>query len=304
MSPDPVDIDIVSLRWSMAVARSGGFRPAAALLGVEQSAISRRVRRLEDDIGVSLFHRSTRGVRPTNAGRRFLQRINVLLDGLGLAVADAQLAGGGKVGCLRIGLTFTLFGDALYQLIARFHAAHPRVRIEMIEGRAEDHLLAVADQRLDLAVLPGGMTVTGLDVSVLWRERLLIAVPKAHPLAQLNVIGLEDLRGERLLVSAGDVGRPTFNLWGDKLALDIVVQEVGAAVLLEQARMGLGVTVLGSASLKSLRPDPDLVIRPLAFDPDPPLVVAATWSARNDNPALRRFVSAARRPPNPSSQDR
>lgn len=135
----------------------------------------------------------------------------------------------------------------------------------------------------------------------LWRERLLIAVPKAHPLAQLDVIGLEDLRGERLLVSAGDVGRPTFNLWGDKLALDIVVQEVGAAVLLEQARMGLGVTVLGSASLKSLRPDPDLVIRPLAFDPDPPLVVAATWSARNDNPALRRFVSDTIRSSRPTS---
>jgi len=297
MSPDPVHIDLISLRWSMAVARSGGFRPAAAALGVEQSAISRRVRRLEDELGVSLFHRSARGVSPTNAGRRFLRRVETLLDSLGLAVADAQLAGSGKLGLLRIGLTFSLLGETLYHLIARFHAAHPRVQIEMVEGRAEDHLQAVADQRLDIAVLPAGMTVTGLDMSILWRERLFVAVPQHHRLASLDIITPEHLRGERLLISAGDIGRTTFGLPDAAPDFGVVLQEAGAAVLLEQARMGLGVTVLAAGSLKSLRPDPDLVIRPLALDLDLPLMVAAAWNAGNDNPALRRFVSASRRPP-------
>lgn len=294
------DIDLTSLRWSMAVARSGGFRSAAASLGVEQSAISRRVRRLEDDLGVSLFHRSTRGVSPTNAGRRFLRRVEILLDSLGLAVADAQRAGSGQVGQLRIGLTFSFLSEALYRLIDRFHGAHPSVLIEMVEGRAEDHLRAVADQRLDIAVLPGGMTVTGLDVSILWRERLLVAVPRNYPLAKIDVIRTDDLSGMRVLVSAGDIGRAAFNQFGGGgggggLGPDVSVQEAGAALLLEQTRMGLGVTIISAGALKGLRPDPDLVIRPLALEADTTLAIAAAWCAGNDNPVLRRFVSAARR---------
>lgn len=280
----------------MAVARSGGFRPAAALLGVEQSAISRRVRRLEDDIGVSLFHRSTRGVSPTNAGRSFLRRVEALLDSLGLAVTDARLAGVGQVGQLRIGLTFSFLSEALYRLIDCFHGAHPSVLIEMVEGRAEDHLRAVADQRLDVAVLPGGITVTGLDVSILWRERLVIAIPLSHPLASIDIIRTNDLSGMRVLVSAGDIGRVALNLFGGVCpGPDVAMQEVGAAVLLDQSRMGLGMAILGEGSLKGLRPGPDFIVRPIAFETDEPLAVAAAWCARNDNPVLRRFVSATRR---------
>lgn len=296
MAVAPVDIDLTSLRWSMAVARAGGFRPAAASLGVEQSAISRRVRRLEDDLGVSLFHRSTKGVFPTNAGQRFLRRVESLLDSLGLAVADARLAGAGQVGQLKIGLTFSHLSEGLYRLIDRFHGAHPGVLIEMVEGRAEDHLQAVVDQRLDIAVLPGGMTVAGLDVSILWREHLLVAIPSNHPLAGIDVIQTDHLDGFRILVSAGDIGRAAFEALGSHYAgLDIVVQEAGAVLLLEQARMGLGVTLIGSGSLKGLRLEPDLVLRPLSLKAIAPLAVAAAWWSGNDNPVLRRFVSAARR---------
>jgi len=180
MGPSPApDLDLRSLQWSLIVARLGGFRRAAHALGVEQSAVSRRVRDLEDDLGVSLFQRGPGGAVATHAGRAFLQRVDALVGGLAAAVAEARDAGAGQVGRLRIGVSFSLVSDSLFELIRRFHAAHPRVRIEMIEGRASAHLEAVADRRLDVAVLPGGMTVAGLDMSVLWRERVLIALP-AH----------------------------------------------------------------------------------------------------------------------------
>lgn len=296
MAVAPIDIDLISLRWSMAVARAGGFRPAAASLGVEQSAISRRVRRLEDDLGVSLFHRNTRGVSPTTAGRQFLRRVETLLDSLGLAVVDARLAGAGQIGQLRIGLTFSFLSQALYRLIDRFHGAHPQVLIEMVEGRARDHLQAVADRRLDIAVLPGGMTVAGLDVSVLWHERLLIACRQDHPLAHMEVIHPEHLSGARVLVSAGDVGQAALEVFGGRgPGPELLLQEAGASLLLEQARMGLGLTLVGSGSLDGLRLDADLVLRPLAVKEDATLEVTAAWWAGNDNPVLRRFVSAARR---------
>nr|WP_295238198.1 LysR family substrate-binding domain-containing protein [uncultured Brevundimonas sp.] len=211
-------------------------------------------------------------------------------------MTDARLAGVGQVGQLRIGLTFSFLSEALYRLIDCFHGAHPSVLIEMVEGRAEDHLRAVADQRLDVAVLPGGITVTGLDVSILWRERLVIAIPLSHPLASIDIIRTNDLSGMRVLVSAGDIGRVALNLFGGVCpGPDVAMQEVGAAVLLDQSRMGLGMAILGEGSLKGLRPGPDFIVRPIAFETDEPLAVAAAWCARNDNPVLRRFVSATRR---------
>lgn len=301
-SPPP-DLDLRSLQWSLIVARLGGFRRAAHALGVEQSAVSRRVRDLEDDLGVSLFQRGPGGAVATHAGRAFLQRVDALVGGLAAAVTEARDAGAGQVGRLRIGVSFSLVSDSLFELIRRFHAAHPRVRIEMTEGRASAHLEAVTNRRLDVAVLPGGMTVAGLDMSVLWRERVLIALPARHPLAEASSVPLEALGTARLFVSDGDLGADgVVRLGRGRIgALEVEVQQAGVPLLLEQSRMGFGLTLLSSGALTGLRAYSDLVFRPLAAtDEGAALAVAAAWSATNDNPALRRFVSATRRrPPRP-----
>ena len=301
MEPPPApDLDLRSLQWSLVVARLGGFRRAAHALGVEQSAVSRRVRDLEDGLGVSLFQRSPGGAVATHAGRAFLKRVDALMGGLAAAVAEARDAGAGQAGRLRIGVSFSLVSDSLVELIKRFHAAHPRVGIEMIEGRATAHLEAVADRRLDVAVLPGGMTVAGLDMSVLWRERVLIALPAHHPLAEASSIRLDALGPVRLFASEGDLGADGVVRLGSGRsgALEIEVQQAGVPLLLEQSRMGFGLTLLSSGALASLRAYSDLVFRPLATTgEEAALAIAAAWSATNDNPALRRFVSATRRRP-------
>jgi DNA-binding transcriptional LysR family regulator len=294
MTAGPPQVDLTSLRWSMAVAKAGGFRRAAEALGVEQSALSRRVRRLEEDLGVSLFQRSVRGTAPTNAGAVFIRRVEGLFEGLASAISDARAAGRGQTGHLRIGLSFSLRSMGLLSLIDRFHGAHPRVRIEMSEGSAGAHLDAVADQRLDVAILPGGMRVTGLDISVLWEEDLLVALPSDHPKAASSSIRLADIAKTRLLISERDIGRGPFASLVQTTGLDVEVLDAGAALLLEQTRMGFGLTLLGAGALAQIRPGLGLVFRPLAQDGQRRLSVAAAWSASNDNPALRRFMSAAR----------
>lgn len=303
MLPVSHDLDLRSLRWSLVVARQGGFRRAAETLGVEQSAVSRRIRDLEDVLGVSLFQRGPKGAATTHAGRAFLQRIETLMAGLAQAATDAQAAGAGQTGMLRIGLSFSLISDRLFDLIKHFHGAHPGVRIQMIEGRPSEHLEAIADRRVDVAVVPGGMTVTGLDISVLWRERLLVALPADHPAAEQAAVRLEALAPARLFVSERDLGAECFANVARRRGkgVEIEIQDAGGALLLEQTRLGLGCTLLSSGALSGLRVYPDLVFRPLATDNDEALAIAAAWSSTNDNPALRRFVSSTRRRPTPSS---
>lgn len=293
MTPPP-HVDLTTLQSSMTVARAGGFRRAAETLGVEQSALSRRVRRLEDELGVSLFQRSARGAALTNAGRVFMRQVEALLEGLGLAISDARAAGRGQVGRLRIGMTFSLHSRTLLGLIESFHGAHPKVRIEMSEGSAGAHLEAVANQRLDVAILPDGMRVTGLDISVLWEEELLIALPTDHPAAEASSVDLGDIAEARLLISERDIGRGPFASLIQSTGGQIEIVDAGAALLLEQTRMGLGLTVLGAGALEHVRTGLGLVFRPLVSQADRRLGIAAAWSSSNDNPALRRFISRAR----------
>lgn len=290
-----IQLDLVSLRWTVVVAKERGFRRAAHALGVEQSAVSRRVRALEEGLGVSLFQRGARGVTPTNAGANFLEAIEAALSLLGRAVEDARSAGIGQRGQLRIGMTSVFVADYLMRLLDRFHGAHPRVRIEIIDGSVDDQIAAVSDRRIDVAVLPGGMTIAGLDVSELWRDPLHVAMSSSHPLSTTQVVGLNDVSREHVLVSTRDLGRKDLDELarvGDA-ALDLESLDVAVPLLMGLARLNLGLALISAGAATAIRPPDDVVVRRLESS-GISAPFAAAWSSANDNPALRRFVSTAR----------
>src|SRR5262245_25646559 len=101
-APSPA-LTLISVSQALLVGEYLSFRRVATVLGVRQSAVSRRVRELEDELGVSLFERHHAGVRITNAGVRFLQEARTALLQLDQAVKTATAAASGTIGRLRIG---------------------------------------------------------------------------------------------------------------------------------------------------------------------------------------------------------
>lgn len=276
------------------MASAGGFRKAADALGVEQSALSRRVRALEDEIGVSLFHRNPGGATLTLAGAAFIKGVENALGLLSETVSEAREAGQGRLGRLKIGLTPSFLSEALFGLLHRFRGAHPDVQIEMIAGEAADHLSAVADRRIDIAVLPGGMTISGLDVSELWREPLHVVLPASHPLAAQAYVDLERVADLPFLVSEGDVGAAALSLPHQGAPAVVKVVRAGLPILLAEVQLGLGLAIVAAGALQRADLSEDLTHRPLHAGEGLTVGFAAAWYHRNDNPALRRFVSSAR----------
>ena len=86
-------MDITTLRYALRASDHLSFRAAARSFGIGQGSLSRRIRSLEDEIGVSLFERHRSGVRATAAGRQFLARVRSALDELDYAVERASTAG-------------------------------------------------------------------------------------------------------------------------------------------------------------------------------------------------------------------
>jgi Bacterial regulatory helix-turn-helix protein, lysR family len=144
----PPTINPVSVAQALIVAEYLSFRGAARALGIRQSAVSRRVRALEDELGVSLFERYHLGVRVTNAGARFLQQARDALQQLDHASKTAGAAGRGATGQLSIGILSSMAAGFLRELIQGYSERNPDVAIQIIEGASAEHIACVRRRRL------------------------------------------------------------------------------------------------------------------------------------------------------------
>lgn len=288
-------LEISQLRYFITVARAGSFRRAARSLRVEQSSISRGVRRLEDRLGVSLFERSHTGARLTDAGKRFLADACPALEQLELAERMAAAAGRAETGIVRVGIITALISAFLRDLISSFTEQRPDVRIDVRNGSRADHLAAIRGRQLDIAFVTGVPDIAECETAELWREPAYVALPKDHRLARRRKLDWPDLRDERFIVCRLPPGPEAYTFIVRRAAdystfPDIAYRDVTQETLMSLVGLGHGITLVSGAWADVKLPD--LVLRPL-MDAEDIVPFSAVWSPQNDNPALRRFISAA-----------
>jgi DNA-binding transcriptional LysR family regulator len=281
---------------ALMVAEHLSFRRAAIALGVRQSAVSRRIRELENRLGVSLFERHRPGVRVTNAGIVFLRGARSGLQEICDAAKAAGAAGRGAVGRVRIGTLSSIGGGFLRELMRRYSREHPGVALEILEGAVAEHLGALAKRQIDLAFILRPADAGSFEVTPLWSERIFVAIPHGHALAQRKEVEWRDLHKEHLVMRRSDhepalCDRLIRCLAADGQAPYLEKLEVsrGSLMHLVAVDRGLGLTSESTAATGF----PNVVFRPIVGD-DAVLQFCAVWQAENDNPALRRFLSVAR----------
>ncbi|MEV8636443.1 LysR family transcriptional regulator [Streptosporangium sp. NPDC051023] len=192
--------DTDSLRLLEAVARTGSFTGAAALLNYTQSAVSRRIASLEQRAGGPLFERLPRGVRLTPAGEALSLHARAVLNRL--AMAEEELAGihGGHGGRLRLGAFATANVALVPHALRAFRGEFPGVGFTMTEGPSGGLLRRMREGALDVAVIsdyPSGLPYEEeVETVELVEDELLIALPHDHPLAGRGEVDLRELREE------------------------------------------------------------------------------------------------------------
>jgi DNA-binding transcriptional LysR family regulator len=140
------------LELLVEVARLGGFAPVARSRNIDPSAVSRSIAGLEAELGVRLFHRSTRKLSLTEAGHLYLNRIEPLIDELSHAGEEALSASKGVTGSLRMTASVAFGYQKLAPLLAEFRAKHPMLKLEVLLTDVNMHLV---NDRIDLAVRLG-----------------------------------------------------------------------------------------------------------------------------------------------------
>jgi len=287
-------IDLGSLACAVLVLEQGSFRKAAEALQVRPSVVSRRVRGLEDHIGVSIFNRTARGIQATIAGGRILKQARGILSDVAALRGVAAKNGTGTEGQLRFGVVASIASSFARHLLASFIRDHPGLELDVFEGSAKESIAAVRALTLDFAFVTGMPLSPGCELEEMWREGVIVAMPQDHSLSSSPNVLWHQLEGERFIVSRMDPGpeiqdyiiRGLAELGRHPQVEQLAVQR---ETLLGLVGLGQGLSLVGEAEAGVSYPG--VVFRPLDHEEIP---FSLVWSVTNDNPAFRRFLAASR----------
>ncbi len=194
------DLTIQQLRCFVAVADEGQFTAAADELRLAQPSISAQIHRLEQVLGVSLFHRGRRPIALTDAGATLLPLARRVLRGVDEVFEGANELDGLHRGHVTIGTTPSIGATLLPLVLAQFRQRYPQVSISFVERHSEEVAQSVEAGILDLALVVGPLFNDTLEQTALAVERMVVVVGADHELAGRDTIAISELRGVPLIM--------------------------------------------------------------------------------------------------------
>ena len=195
-------MELRHLRYFVAVAEALNFTKAAARLRVAQPALSRQVADLEDELGVDLLNRSSRGVLLTEEGKLFLTEARVALSHMDESVAKVRALARGEFGELQVGYIPPLELHILPRALAEFQIATPGVKVVLHDLGTDEICQALRAGTLHLAVMmqPSEESTAGIVFEEIGRYPFFVAMAPGHPLAKKHAVSLGILAKELLVV--------------------------------------------------------------------------------------------------------
>ena len=193
-------MELRQLRYFVEVAEREHISEAAEHLHVAQSAISRQIANLEDELGTPLFERIGRNVKLTPIGKIFLEHAIVALKAIDFAAKQVEEYLDPAKGTIKIGFPTSLASYVLPSVISSFKKEYPDVSFHLRQGSYKYLIDAVKNRELNLAFLgPLPQKDDEINTTLLFSESIHALLPSSHPLAKQESINLSDLRNEKFV---------------------------------------------------------------------------------------------------------
>lgn len=296
-------MNLRDLRYLLALADHRHFGRAAEACHVSQPTLSTQIRKLEEELGVTVVERAPRRVMLTEAGEAIAQRARRVIAEVEQMREIARLAHDPESGTLRLGLFPTLGPYLLPHVVGPLRERYPKLELLLVEEKTAALIGRLREGRIDAAVLALPVDDDGLEHTLLFDEHFVLAVPEAHPLAAhgRRRLTLDMLRREHLLLlEDGHCLRDQ--------ALDIChlagasekdgFRATSLETLRQMVAAGVGLTLLPVLATKPpVPPQPNLRLLPFA-PPAPQRRVALFWRKSSARAGfLRGFASVLARLP-------
>lgn len=195
MSADPPKIphfDLVDLRLYVRVAEASSLTRGAERSFLSLAAASLRIKNLEEALGAQLLYRTKKGVSPTQAGDVFLDHARRVLQEIELLQGGMQPFSRGVRGHVRLFANATAISELLPRVLAKFFAIHDVITVDLQERLSAEIVRAVHEGIADIGVISANVRADGLETLPYKKDRMVLAVPFEHPLAQVPYIRFAD----------------------------------------------------------------------------------------------------------------
>jgi LysR family hydrogen peroxide-inducible transcriptional activator len=273
-------MNIRALQYFVKLAELKHFSKAANACFVSQPTLSTQIRKLEEELGVSLVERAPRKIMLTPIGEDIAHRARHILRDIEHVKDAARRSKDPETGIIKLGIFPTLAPYLLPHVIPVIRRQYPELRMQLAEEKTEIILNMLDQGRLDAGLLALPVEEHGMEVEVLFEEPFVTAMPSSHPLCDKQSISLQDLEGEELLLlEEGHCLRQqaleVCALAGAHERVDF--HATSMETLRQMVAVNAGVTLMPVLSVKPPIPTTDnITLRPFKA-PAPSRTIALVW---------------------------
>ncbi|MGO4379440.1 LysR family transcriptional regulator [Pseudoduganella sp. RAF53_2] len=297
-----MSIDLKQLRYFLAVAEEKSFSRAAERLHISQPPLSQQIMKLEAELGVKLFARTTRTFELTVAGKALMQEASELLGKMRMTIDTVRQIDRGEVGRLRVGIVGSAMWGPIPSMLEEFQSKYPRVTWTIHELGPTVQYDALRAKQIDVGfwrepkLEEDELKRDNMRQELCFRENICVAVNEHHPLAKQESIELKDIADEPMLTLALD--KSSFPRYLIQCCVKAgfqptIFQEANEPqTLLAMVGAGLGVTLMPETT--SRIGWPGVVFLPLRNPPSANLYI--TYTTLDDAPVVRAFLNILRPP--------
>ncbi len=256
-------IDFLGIQAFLAVAECGTFGLAASRLHLTQAAVSHRMRKLEESLGVTLIVRTSRGATLTQAGEAMLPRARQSVIQLEESLAVARISGQVAPAWVTLACLPTVAAGVLVPALSRVDALLPGVRIRVFDSSPGEIVELVQAGTCEFGLTLEQSAPAGLRMEPVARERFVLVCPRDHALAGLPSVDWATLESERLIrisLPSGNSATIDETLGPFRERLKWVYETQRTAMALQMVRAGLGLTVVPALAVS---PQDGLTMVPL-----------------------------------------
>jgi DNA-binding transcriptional LysR family regulator len=240
-------MDIRQLEMFRAVAEEASFTRAAERLHVSQSAISRQVKLLEDELGGVVLHRGARRVTPTPAGELLLRLANRVHRDMREVVSQISETRELQRGSLTLGGGMTVCMYVLPRLLKRFRSLYPQVELRVASGSSEELQGMLRAHEVDLALLTLPVVAKDLEVRPVLKEEMVVVTAPRHPLSRERTIDASKLGRFPLIVyEPGSNTRKVIDQFfmEEQIPMDVAMETENVEIIKAMVAAGLGITLI------------------------------------------------------------
>lgn len=287
-------IELRQLRYLIAAAEAGSFSRAARSINIKQATLSRHILEIEKRLGMALFDRMSSGAKLTSCGETYLRIARRIVQEFEELNEWVRATRDGKAGRLAIGFYTSLSAGNLRATLVEFHDRYPDVMLRSFERDRDMLLGGIENGLLDIVIMIGEAAYPTLGSRPVWSERILVALPEWHVLAERERIYWPDLTGEHFLLTQRDPGPETRNVLLGKLGapgipVSIEMNDITRDSLLSTIALGRHASIVAESALGVHFPG--VTFREIHENGGHMRIgFSAYWRPDNSNPVLRRFL--------------